>query len=197
MDLDKFNQMYDSIRHNIKEGYKDGGSIRTKYAAGSPPVDTAPPTGIQSLSVLNYTPGLYHAPVVGAQGFVPATSNTTSTTPPATSVSNSINIPYFLNPSFQNSPFDQLAFIGSGQGDSLNTLASALGGPKPQAQPQQLQQPKQPQGQPQVQAPTWFGAKGGHVSQGEPVQTHLTTTIPPVKGPMSQGVESLFKKRYN
>ena len=191
MDLDKFNQMYDSIRHNIKEGYKDGGSIRRKYAAGSPPVDTAPSTGIQSLSVLNYTPGLYHAPVAGAQGFVPATPTTISTTPPATSVSNSINIPYFLNPSFQNSPFDQLAFTSSGQGDSLNTLAPALGGLKPQAQPQQ------PQGQPQVKAPTWFGAKGGHVSHGEPVQTHLTTTIPPVRGPMSQGVESLFKKRYN
>jgi len=40
-------------------------------------------------------------------------------------------------------------------------------------------------------------AHGGYISQGEPVQTHLTTTIPPVRGPMSQGVETLFKKRYS
>ena len=40
-------------------------------------------------------------------------------------------------------------------------------------------------------------AHGGYISQGEPVRTHLTTTIPPVRGPMSQGVETLFKKRYS
>jgi hypothetical protein len=40
-------------------------------------------------------------------------------------------------------------------------------------------------------------AHGGYISQGQPVNTHLTTTIPPVRGPMSQGVETLFKRRYN
>jgi hypothetical protein len=34
-------------------------------------------------------------------------------------------------------------------------------------------------------------ADGGHV------KTHLTTTVPPAKGPMSQGVETLFKRRYS
>jgi hypothetical protein len=38
--------------------------------------------------------------------------------------------------------------------------------------------------------------KGGYVSKGEPVNTDLTRTIPPVKGPNPQGVETLFKKRY-
>jgi hypothetical protein len=38
--------------------------------------------------------------------------------------------------------------------------------------------------------------RGGHVSKGEPVNTDLTRTIPPVKGPNPQGVETLFKKRY-
>jgi hypothetical protein len=38
--------------------------------------------------------------------------------------------------------------------------------------------------------------KGGYVSKGEPVNTDLTRTIPPVKGPNSQGVETLFKRRY-
>jgi hypothetical protein len=40
-------------------------------------------------------------------------------------------------------------------------------------------------------------ARGGYISQGQPVNTHLTTTIPPVRGPMSQGVETLFKRRYS
>ena len=40
-------------------------------------------------------------------------------------------------------------------------------------------------------------AYGGYISQGEPVNTDLTRTIPPVRGPNPQGVESLFKKRYN
>ena len=40
-------------------------------------------------------------------------------------------------------------------------------------------------------------AHGGYISQGQPVNTHLTTTIPPVRGPMSQGVETLFKRRYS
>lgn len=39
-------------------------------------------------------------------------------------------------------------------------------------------------------------ANGGHISKGSPVRTDLTKTIPPVKGPNSQGVETLFKKRY-
>jgi len=38
--------------------------------------------------------------------------------------------------------------------------------------------------------------KGGYVSKGEPVNTDLTRTVPPVKGPDSQGVETLFKRRY-
>jgi hypothetical protein len=37
-------------------------------------------------------------------------------------------------------------------------------------------------------------AMGGSVGN---VKTHLTTTVPPAKGPMSQGVETLFKRRYN
>ena len=40
-------------------------------------------------------------------------------------------------------------------------------------------------------------ARGGYISQGEPVRTHLTTTVPPVRGPNPQGVESLFKRRYS
>jgi hypothetical protein len=36
---------------------------------------------------------------------------------------------------------------------------------------------------------------GGYISKGGKVNTNLTKTIPPVKGPNSQGVESLFKKR--
>jgi len=40
-------------------------------------------------------------------------------------------------------------------------------------------------------------ARGGYISQGEPVNTNLTRTIPPVRGPNPQGVESLFKKRYS
>lgn len=40
-------------------------------------------------------------------------------------------------------------------------------------------------------------ARGGYVSKGEPVNTDLTRTIPPVRGPNPQGVESLFKKRYS
>jgi hypothetical protein len=36
---------------------------------------------------------------------------------------------------------------------------------------------------------------GGYISKGRKVNTNLTKTIPPVKGPNSQGVESLFKKR--
>jgi len=39
-------------------------------------------------------------------------------------------------------------------------------------------------------------AKQGYANGGQ-VNTHLTTTVPPVKGPMSQGVETLFKRRYN
>jgi hypothetical protein len=35
------------------------------------------------------------------------------------------------------------------------------------------------------------------MKSGGYVNTHLTTTVPPVKGPMSQGVETLFKRRYN
>jgi len=40
-------------------------------------------------------------------------------------------------------------------------------------------------------------ARGGYISQGQPVNTDLTRTIPPVRGPMSQGVETLFKRRYS
>ena len=36
---------------------------------------------------------------------------------------------------------------------------------------------------------------GGYISKGGKVNTNLTKTIPPVKGPNSQGVETLFKKR--
>jgi hypothetical protein len=38
--------------------------------------------------------------------------------------------------------------------------------------------------------------RGGYVSQGEPVNTDLTRTIPPDRGPNPQGVETLFKRRY-
>ena len=40
-------------------------------------------------------------------------------------------------------------------------------------------------------------ANGGYISQGEPVDTDLTRTIPPDSGPNPQGVETLFKRRYN
>ena len=40
-------------------------------------------------------------------------------------------------------------------------------------------------------------ADGGYISKGEPVDTNLTRTVPPVKGPNSQGVETLFKRRYS
>ena len=40
-------------------------------------------------------------------------------------------------------------------------------------------------------------ADGGYISQGEPVDTNLTRTIPPDRGPNPQGVETLFKRRYN
>jgi hypothetical protein len=40
-------------------------------------------------------------------------------------------------------------------------------------------------------------ARGGYISQGEPVNTNLTRTIPPVRGPNPQGVETLFKRRYS
>jgi hypothetical protein len=40
-------------------------------------------------------------------------------------------------------------------------------------------------------------ADGGYISQGEPVDTDLTRTIPPDRGPNPQGVETLFKRRYN
>ena len=40
-------------------------------------------------------------------------------------------------------------------------------------------------------------ADGGYISQGEPVDTDLTRTIPPDSGPNPQGVETLFKRRYN
>jgi len=40
-------------------------------------------------------------------------------------------------------------------------------------------------------------AYGGYISQGEPVDTNLTRTIPPVRGPNPQGVETLFKRRYS
>jgi hypothetical protein len=43
-------------------------------------------------------------------------------------------------------------------------------------------------------APGYY--KGGSISKGEPVNTDLTRTVPPVKGPNSQGVETLFKRRY-
>ena len=42
-----------------------------------------------------------------------------------------------------------------------------------------------------------FKKNGGHISQGEPVDTDLTRTIPPDSGPNPQGVETLFKRRYN
>jgi hypothetical protein len=40
-------------------------------------------------------------------------------------------------------------------------------------------------------------ARGGYISQGQPVNTNLTRTIPPVRGPNPQGVETLFKRRYS
>ena len=40
-------------------------------------------------------------------------------------------------------------------------------------------------------------ARGGYISKGEPVNTNLTRTIPPVSGPNPQGVETLFKRRYS
>ena len=40
-------------------------------------------------------------------------------------------------------------------------------------------------------------ANGGYISQGQPVDTNLTRTIPPDRGPNPQGVETLFKRRYN
>lgn len=43
-------------------------------------------------------------------------------------------------------------------------------------------------------APGYY--KGGHISKGEPVNTDLTRTIPPDRGPNPQGVETLFKRRY-
>ena len=43
-------------------------------------------------------------------------------------------------------------------------------------------------------APGYY--KGGYISKGQPVNTDLTRTVPPVKGPDPQGVETLFKKRY-
>lgn len=46
-------------------------------------------------------------------------------------------------------------------------------------------------------APITLGyANGGYISRGLPVNTDLTRTIPPVRGPMPQGVETLFKRRY-
>lgn len=38
---------------------------------------------------------------------------------------------------------------------------------------------------------------GGYISKDGKVNTNLTKTIPPVRGPNPQGVESLFKKRYS
>jgi len=40
-------------------------------------------------------------------------------------------------------------------------------------------------------------ANGGYISQGELVDTDLTRTIPPDRGPNPQGVETLFKRRYS
>ena len=40
-------------------------------------------------------------------------------------------------------------------------------------------------------------ADGGYISKGEPVDTDLTRTIPPDRGPNPQGVETLFKRRYS
>ena len=42
-------------------------------------------------------------------------------------------------------------------------------------------------------------ANGGRVSMsnGGSVKTGLTKTVPPAKGPNSQGVESLFRRRYS
>jgi hypothetical protein len=42
-------------------------------------------------------------------------------------------------------------------------------------------------------------ADGGRVSMsnGGSVETGLTKTVPPAKGPDSQGVESLFRRRYS
>jgi hypothetical protein len=44
-------------------------------------------------------------------------------------------------------------------------------------------------------APGYY--KGGRISKGEPVNTDLTRTIPPDRGPNPQGVETLFKRRYS
>ena len=38
---------------------------------------------------------------------------------------------------------------------------------------------------------------GGYISKDGKVNTNLTKTVPPAKGPNSQGVESLFTRRYN
>jgi hypothetical protein len=38
---------------------------------------------------------------------------------------------------------------------------------------------------------------GGYISKDGKVSTNLTKTVPPAKGPNSQGVESLFTRRYN
>jgi len=50
-----------------------------------------------------------------------------------------------------------------------------------------------------INIPTEFSAMRADTpyADGGQVKTHLTRTIPPVKGPMSQGVETLFKRRYN
>ena len=40
-------------------------------------------------------------------------------------------------------------------------------------------------------------ADGGYISKGEPVDTDLTRTVAPDSGPNPQGVETLFKRRYN
>jgi hypothetical protein len=44
-------------------------------------------------------------------------------------------------------------------------------------------------------APGYY--KGGRISKGELVNTDLTRTIPPDRGPNPQGVETLFKRRYS
>ena len=46
----------------------------------------------------------------------------------------------------------------------------------------------------QVQDPRTMMAYGGRVSMSN---GGLTNTIPPARGPNSQGVESLFTRRYN
>ena len=40
-------------------------------------------------------------------------------------------------------------------------------------------------------------ARGGMIQTDHKPITHLTTTVPPVRGPMPQGVETLFKRRYS